>query len=72
MLTLIDREWIETVSSWPPNFEYREMGQVGKELSERLRDPAGDAKCDLIIALTHSRLPATFSSNAYAYQSRSF
>jgi 5'-nucleotidase len=49
------REWIGTVSSWPPSFEYRDMEAVGKDLSRRLRDPKGEYKCDLIIALTHSR-----------------
>lgn len=46
------REWITTVSSWPPNFEYRSMAEVGRTLSTRLR---GEEKCDIIIALTHSR-----------------
>ncbi|KAF7791785.1 hypothetical protein EIP86_002809 [Pleurotus ostreatoroseus] len=32
------------------------MAEVGRRLSVKLRDPAG-AKCDLIIALTHSRIP---------------
>ena len=49
------REWIGTVSSWPPNFEYRDVTEVGVELSKRLRDPEGEHKCDIIIALTHAR-----------------
>jgi 2',3'-cyclic-nucleotide 2'-phosphodiesterase (5'-nucleotidase family) len=57
---LSSREWIGTVSSWPPNFEYRDMCEVGKTLSKRLRDPTGDGKCDFIIALTHSRLVSLF------------
>jgi len=52
---LHSREWIGTVPSWPTNFEYRGMEEVGKSLSSRLRDPEGEYKCDLIIALTHSR-----------------
>jgi hypothetical protein len=31
------------------------MEVVGRDLSTRLRDPEGEYKCDLIIALTHSR-----------------
>ena len=31
------------------------MATVALELSERLRDAEGDHRCDLIIALTHSR-----------------
>lgn len=43
------------MSSWPPNFEYKDMTAVGIDLSKRLRDPEGDHKCDLVIALTHAR-----------------
>lgn len=32
------------------------MKEIGLDLSKRLRDPDGEYKCDLIIALTHSRL----------------
>lgn len=49
------REWIGTVATWPIEFEYRDMKLVGLELSQRLRDPEGEFKCDIIIALTHSR-----------------
>ncbi len=31
------------------------MKKVGISLSQRLRDPDGEYKCDIIIALTHSR-----------------
>jgi len=54
---LVEKEWITTVSSWPSNFVYRDMAEVGRDLSKRLRDPEGDHKCDLIIALTHARVP---------------
>lgn len=49
------REWIGTVSAWPENFEYRNMVEVGMDLSRRLRDPNGEYKCDVVIALTHAR-----------------
>ncbi|KAI0317293.1 Metallo-dependent phosphatase-like protein [Amylostereum chailletii] len=55
VIGLIEKEWIGTISSWPSNFEYRDMAHRGKELSERLRDPAGEYRCDLVIALTHAR-----------------
>lgn len=51
------REWIGTVSAWPPEFEYKDMATVGKNLSKRLRDSDGEYKCDIIIALTHARVP---------------
>ncbi|KAG9051069.1 hypothetical protein FS837_012576 [Tulasnella sp. UAMH 9824] len=33
------------------------MNEVGVELSKLLRDPEGEHKCDLILALTHARIP---------------
>ena len=49
------REWITTITSWPPEFVYRPMKEVGLELSMRLRDPDGEYRCDFIVALTHCR-----------------
>ncbi|THU76170.1 Metallo-dependent phosphatase [Dendrothele bispora CBS 962.96] len=54
---LVGKDWIEAVASWPPNFVYKDLVEAGLELSKRLRDPAGEYKCDLILALTHCRLP---------------
>lgn len=49
------RDWITTVSAWPPEFIYKSMKETALELSKRLRDPHGEHRCDIIIALTHSR-----------------
>ncbi|KAH9952203.1 Metallo-dependent phosphatase [Amylocystis lapponica] len=57
VIGLVEKEWIGTVSSWPANFEYRDMAEVGVLLSKRLRDPNGQHKCDIVIALTHARVP---------------
>ncbi|KAJ7286039.1 Metallo-dependent phosphatase-like protein [Mycena rebaudengoi] len=54
VIGLVEKEWIATVSSWPPNFEYKDMKEVGLKLSELLR---GEHNCDLVIALTHCRVP---------------
>lgn len=54
---LVERDWIATVPAFPPNFRYRGMVEIAKKLSKELRDPNGQHKCDLIIALTHCRLP---------------
>ncbi|KAL4266750.1 5'-nucleotidase family protein [Pleurotus pulmonarius] len=54
---LVEKDWIAAITGWPTNFEYRDMSAVGMTLSEKLRDPAGEYKCDLVIALTHSRIP---------------
>ncbi|KAJ7470346.1 Metallo-dependent phosphatase-like protein [Mycena latifolia] len=58
IIGLVEKEWIATVATWPPNFEYKDMKTVGLELSERLR---GDHGCDLVIALTHCRVPNDIS-----------
>ncbi|KAI0928269.1 hypothetical protein AcW1_005566 [Taiwanofungus camphoratus] len=57
LIGLVEKEWIGTVSAWPENFEYRNMVEVGMDLSRRLRDPNGEYKCDVVIALTHARVP---------------
>ncbi|EMD38646.1 hypothetical protein CERSUDRAFT_113824 [Gelatoporia subvermispora B] len=54
---LVEKEWIGTVPTWPENFKYRDMAEVGIKLSKRLRDPEGEHKCDIVIALTHARVP---------------
>ncbi|KZT61237.1 Metallo-dependent phosphatase [Calocera cornea HHB12733] len=55
IIGLVEEEWLQTVSSWPPNFAFQPMDQVGMELSKLLRSEPYN--CDLILALTHSRLP---------------
>ncbi|KAF9036929.1 Metallo-dependent phosphatase [Hymenopellis radicata] len=57
VIGLVEKEWIGTVATWPTEFEYQDMKEIGLDLSRRLRDPQGEYKCDLIIALTHSRVP---------------
>lgn len=57
IIGLIEEDWIATVNAWPPNFKWRSMEEVGLQLSEKLRDSRGDYKCDIIIALTHARVP---------------
>ena len=49
------REWITTVTSWPPEFVYKPMKEIGLELSMHLRDLGGEYRCDFIIALMHCR-----------------
>ncbi|KAL0947321.1 hypothetical protein HGRIS_013440 [Hohenbuehelia grisea] len=57
VIGLVEKEWIGTVATWPPNFVYKDMAEAGLDLSRRLRDPQGEYKCDLIVALTHARIP---------------
>ncbi|CAE6431814.1 unnamed protein product [Rhizoctonia solani] len=57
VIGLVEQEWIATVASWPSNFKYESMAEVTRTLSQELRDPEGPHKCDIILALTHARLP---------------
>ncbi|KAJ6492676.1 Metallo-dependent phosphatase-like protein [Mycena vulgaris] len=56
LIELVEKDWIATINGWPENFEHQDMAKIGKELSVKLRDPAGEYKCDLIIAVTHCRI----------------
>lgn len=42
------------------------MKEVGIELSKELRDPQGPHRVDIIIALTHCRIPNVGSKSVYA------
>ncbi|KAI0085451.1 Metallo-dependent phosphatase [Irpex rosettiformis] len=57
VIGLVEKEWIATVSSWPSEFKYQDVAEIGLQLSKKLRDPDGEYKCDIIIALTHARIP---------------
>ncbi|TFK42780.1 Metallo-dependent phosphatase-like protein [Crucibulum laeve] len=61
IIGLVEEEWIATVASWPATFKYKSMTETGLDLSKRLRDPQGGYRCDLIVALTHSRIPNDIS-----------
>ncbi|KAG9013097.1 hypothetical protein FRB94_003931 [Tulasnella sp. JGI-2019a] len=61
IIGVVELEWIATVGSWPPNFKYQPMQDVGIELSKLLRDPAGEHRCDLVLALTHARQDITLA-----------
>ncbi|KAJ7445778.1 Metallo-dependent phosphatase-like protein [Mycena galericulata] len=63
LIGLVEKEWIGTVATWPPNFIYKDMTTVGLELSRRLR---GEHKCDLVIALTHCRSDVLLAKNLLA------
>ncbi|KAJ3576504.1 hypothetical protein NP233_g387 [Leucocoprinus birnbaumii] len=47
---LAEKEWTGPINGWPENFVWNDMIEVGKALSVKLRDPAGEYKCDLVIA----------------------
>ncbi|EKM82846.1 hypothetical protein AGABI1DRAFT_53371 [Agaricus bisporus var. burnettii JB137-S8] len=66
IIGLVEEDWIATISSWPPNFKHKDMKEAGLELSKLLRDPNGEYRCDLIIALTHCRSDITLAKELLA------
>ncbi|KAF0488042.1 Metallo-dependent phosphatase [Gigaspora margarita] len=54
---LVEKDWLETIPNLPPNLKHKDYVSAGKELIAQLRDPNGPHAVDLIIALTHCRLP---------------
>ncbi|CAO3679079.1 hypothetical protein CU097_014074 [Rhizopus azygosporus] len=57
IIGLVEKEWIQTIPSFPPELIYHDFIGVAKELSEELRDPNGPHHVDIVIALTHMRVP---------------
>ncbi|ORZ07202.1 Metallo-dependent phosphatase-like protein [Absidia repens] len=57
VLGLVEKEWIQTIPSFPSDLLYHDFCQVAQELSTMLRDPQGPYKVDLVLALTHMRVP---------------
>ncbi|KAH8829650.1 Metallo-dependent phosphatase-like protein [Flagelloscypha sp. PMI_526] len=51
VIGLVEKDWIATVASWPPNFKWKDMTETGIDLSKRLRDPNGEFK-DVALAKT--------------------
>ncbi|KAJ8594242.1 Metallo-dependent phosphatase [Rhizopogon salebrosus TDB-379] len=74
LIGLGEKQWIATIPSWPVNFHHKDMAQVAIELSKRLRDPNGEHKCDIILALTHCRLPndIQLAKDAYSFSPSSY
>ncbi|OAX31679.1 Metallo-dependent phosphatase [Rhizopogon vinicolor AM-OR11-026] len=69
LIGLVEKQWIDTLLSWPANFQYKDMAQVAIDLSKKLRDPNGEHKCDIILALTHCRMEndIQLAKEAYAF-----
>ncbi|KAI8339987.1 Metallo-dependent phosphatase-like protein [Chlamydoabsidia padenii] len=57
VIGLVEEEWIQTIPSFPSDLLYHDFIKVADELSAMLRDPHGPYKVDLVIALTHMRVP---------------
>ncbi|GFZ51509.1 hypothetical protein JCM24511_09276 [Saitozyma sp. JCM 24511] len=57
IIGLVEEDWIATIPSWPETFKYRPMKETALELSKELRDPRGRYRVEVVIALTHCRVP---------------
>lgn len=53
VIGLVEREWLETINSLPPNLIYKSVSATAKELAPKLREQGAE----MIIALTHQREP---------------
>lgn len=53
IIGLVEREWLDTINSLPPNLIYKSASATAKELVPSLREHGAE----IIIALTHQREP---------------
>ena len=53
VLGLVEREWLDTINSLPPNLIYKSASATAKEVALDLRTEG----CTIIIAVTHQREP---------------
>ncbi|OCT50695.1 flagellar associated protein [Cladophialophora carrionii] len=53
VIGLVEREWLDTINSLPPDLVYKSVSATAKELAPKLREDGAE----IIIALTHQREP---------------
>ncbi|KAL9055936.1 MAG: hypothetical protein Q9162_003232 [Coniocarpon cinnabarinum] len=53
LIGLVEREWLDTINSLPPNIVYKSATATAKELAPQLRADGAD----IVIAITHAREP---------------
>lgn len=53
VIGLVEREWLDTINTLPPNLIYKSASATALEWAERLRKEGAD----MVIALTHQREP---------------
>jgi 5'-nucleotidase len=53
VIGLVEREWLDTINSLPPDIIYKSVSATAKELAPKLREQGAE----MIIALTHQREP---------------
>ena len=53
VIGLVEREWLDTINSLPPNLVYKSASETALELAPQLRAQGAD----MVVALTHQREP---------------
>lgn len=53
LIGLVEREWLDTINSLPPNLIYKSVSATARELAPQLRADGAD----VVICLTHQREP---------------
>jgi 2',3'-cyclic-nucleotide 2'-phosphodiesterase (5'-nucleotidase family) len=53
VIGLVEREWLDTINSLPPNLIYKSVSATAKELVPALKEQGAE----IIVALTHQREP---------------
>lgn len=53
VIGLVEREWLDTINSLPPNLKYTSASAAARALVPALRD----AGADIVIAVSHQREP---------------
>ncbi|KNE59811.1 hypothetical protein AMAG_05269 [Allomyces macrogynus ATCC 38327] len=54
LVGLVEREWLDTITSLPPGLVFEDFVEAGRRIAVSLRN---EHRCDMVIALTHMRLP---------------
>ncbi|KAI9183847.1 hypothetical protein H9P43_002899 [Blastocladiella emersonii ATCC 22665] len=54
IIGLVEKEWLDTIVSLPPNLVYKDFCAVGRSLAQSLR---AEHACTVVVALTHMRQP---------------
>lgn len=58
VIGLVEREWLDTINSLPPNLKYTSASEAARTLVPALRE----AGADIVIAVSHQREPNDVSS----------
>ncbi|KAJ2663870.1 hypothetical protein IWW48_001136 [Coemansia sp. RSA 1200] len=67
VIGIVEKEWLDTLPCLPPTFEYHDFVESARDMATRLKqgnmegevneEKGNGAACDLVICLSHMRLP---------------